>query len=218
MQCTACHVTSFTQCPRRLTFAVGWQSHNAEAPEHDWRFGLFWDRLARKAASLLNCSRKTDCRGVGSGMEGKSQDIMHSVGNNQGRQPKWHEPLQGHVGLFLVAGWRIKLKLKLFFFFFWNTWQWCTLVTRASVPKQRGVQVAGVQMALDASFPAMIELPGLLTIHRRAVLLHSLTAPLCKGCKGWGGCYQIKVKEKKSCDSNAFFFNFFFFLLSTLLS
>lgn len=38
-------------------------------------------------------------------------------------------------------------------------------------------------MTLDASFPAMVELPGLLTIHRRAVLLHSLTAPLGKGCK-----------------------------------
>lgn len=58
---------SFTQCTRRLTFVVGWQSHNAEAPGQDWSFGPSQDWLARKATSLLNCSRKTDC-GVGEGL------------------------------------------------------------------------------------------------------------------------------------------------------
>lgn len=53
-------------------------------------------------------------------------------------------------------------------------------------------------MTLDASFPAVVELPGLLTIHRRAVLLHPLTAPVCKGCKQQEGVVQNKGKGKEA--------------------
>lgn len=51
------------------------------------------------------------------------------------------------------------------------------------LPEQRRVQVAGVQVTLDASLPALVELTGLLPVRRRSVLLQTLAAPLCKGCK-----------------------------------
>lgn len=49
-------------------------------------------------------------------------------------------------------------------------------------PEQGSIQVAGVQVPLDAFLPALIELPGLIAIHRRSVLFHAFAAPLCKGC------------------------------------
>lgn len=49
------------------------------------------------------------------------------------------------------------------------------------LPEQRGIQVAGVEVTLDAFLPALVELPGLIPLHRRSVLLHALTTPLCKG-------------------------------------
>lgn len=54
------------------------------------------------------------------------------------------------------------------------------MIIKHFIPKQRGVQVAGVQMTLNASLTAVIQLSGLLTFHRRCVLLHTLTAPFCK--------------------------------------
>lgn len=54
------------------------------------------------------------------------------------------------------------------------------------LPEQRGVQVAGVEVTLDASLPALVELTGLLPVHRRGVILHALAAPLCKGWEPQG--------------------------------
>lgn len=48
-------------------------------------------------------------------------------------------------------------------------------------PEQGSIQVAGVQVPLDAFLPALVELPGLISIHRRSVLLHAFAPPLCKG-------------------------------------
>ena len=64
------------------------------------------------------------------------------------------------------------------------------------LPEQCSVQVAGVEVTLDASFPALIQLTGLLPVHRRRVLLNTLAAPLCKGWEPQGHkrrCYIIKL-------------------------
>lgn len=49
-------------------------------------------------------------------------------------------------------------------------------------PEQCGVQVAGVEVTLDASLPALVDLTGFFSVRgRRRVVLHALAAPLCKG-------------------------------------
>lgn len=53
-------------------------------------------------------------------------------------------------------------------------------------------------MTLDASFPAVVELSGLLALHGRTVLLHSLAAPVCKGCKRQEGVARNKGQGKRS--------------------
>lgn len=57
-------------------------------------------------------------------------------------------------------------------------------------------------MALDASLPALVQLAGLLPVHRRRVLVHALAAPLCKGCEATGHtvtCYDYTAWLRALC-------------------
>lgn len=54
------------------------------------------------------------------------------------------------------------------------------VIQKLHPPEERSVQIAGVQMTLNAFLKALVQHPSIQTWHRRSVFIHSLTAPVSK--------------------------------------